>query len=90
LPAFNGNTKPLKSRALDQTLVRWIKLFCLMRATERGAMVHTASVSPQDGNLGRSADGAFKGGVIALIELKYLATERPWARWPQTGLKQLA
>ena len=49
-----------------------------MRAKERGALVHSAWVSAQHGNLGRSADGAFKGGVIALIELKYRAPERPW------------
>ncbi|HXQ03967.1 MAG TPA: hypothetical protein VN831_04325 [Bradyrhizobium sp.] len=47
-----------------------------MRATDRGAIVHTASVSAQHGNLGH---GAFKGGVITLVQLKYPVPERPWA-----------
>jgi hypothetical protein len=32
--------------------------------------------------------GAFNGGVITLIRLKYRAPERPRARWPRTGLKR--
>jgi hypothetical protein len=69
LPAFNGNTKPLKYRALDQLLrAPW--------ATARSSNI--ASVSAQHGNPGQSAHGAFKGDVITLIQQKYPVPERPW------------
>jgi hypothetical protein len=77
LPAFNRNTKPLKSRALDQ-LLRALKL-CLMRALGHGA-IFNASVSGSTDNPGRSADGAFKGGEIS-------GAGTAVARWPRTGLK---
>jgi hypothetical protein len=44
LPAFNANTKPLKSHALDQLLR------ILMRAVGHRTMVNIASVSAQHGN----------------------------------------
>ena len=56
-----------------------------MRAMGQGAIIHIASVSARHGNLSRSADGAFKGGVITLSRLKYRALkyrapERPWRK----------
>ena len=65
----------MKYRAWDQLLRIGI---CLMRAMGQGAIIHIASVSARHGNLSRSADGAFKGGVITLSRLKYRAPERPW------------
>jgi NAD(P)-dependent dehydrogenase (short-subunit alcohol dehydrogenase family) len=41
----------------------------LMRANRGGAIVNIASVSGQRGNLGRSAYGASKGGVITLTQV---------------------
>jgi hypothetical protein len=71
--------------------VHWINLraleFCLMRAMERGAIIHIASISAQHGNPGQSAYGAFKGGVITLIQLKYPVPERPWLACCGRGLK---
>jgi NAD(P)-dependent dehydrogenase (short-subunit alcohol dehydrogenase family) len=49
-----------------------------MRAMGHGAIIHIASICARHGNLSRSADGAFKGGVITLSRLKYRAPERPW------------
>jgi NAD(P)-dependent dehydrogenase (short-subunit alcohol dehydrogenase family) len=36
-----------------------------MRAIDPGAIIHIASISALHGNPGRSAYGAFKGGVTA-------------------------
>jgi hypothetical protein len=86
LPAFKGNTKPLKYRAWDQLL-----RIGIMSDAGHGARhdrQNIASVSAQHGNPGQSAHGAFKGGVITLIRLKYRAPERPRARWPRPGLKR--
>jgi NAD(P)-dependent dehydrogenase (short-subunit alcohol dehydrogenase family) len=69
LPAFNGNTKPLKSRALDQVLRIGILSGCAPWATARSSNI--ASVSAQHGNPGQPAYGALKGGVTTLIQLKY-------------------
>jgi len=41
----------------------------LMRAHGGGAIVNIASISGQRGNLGRSAYGASKGGVITLTQV---------------------
>ncbi len=48
-----------------------------MRAIRHGRSSNIASVSARHGNPGGSGHGAFKGGVITLIQLRYPVPERP-------------